>query len=232
MPEFPLCEPSSSIGERAAFAARESDPAIIERMGSDERLARERLARVIETHGGVTATASAAGLHKSYISELRAGNKPFGIAARRRLEEALHLPRGWFSGEEAAPTALLQVPLKTWEAAELKATPNTARITTALPVTAEGYALLMDSDAMMSPSLAERSIPPGVLVIIDPAAQCKSGDDAVVVLAKGARPCIRRVVDDGPFRFLRPANAAYGGLVRMRGDVRIIGRVVGMQASF
>lgn len=205
----------------------------------DERQARDRLRTLIDEAGGVTALATKAGVSKGYISGI-SNSKPFKLAARAHLEQTLGLRPGYFgiptrhlrAAGPVGATGGRSVPIKTWADAAKPARPDAQTIEVAAELSPESYALLMDSDAMMSPSLIERSIPPGVFILVDPAQAPARGDDAVVRLQPNAKACVRRVLEDGPSRYLKALNPDYPGLVRITDSVRILGRVVGMQATF
>ncbi len=205
----------------------------------DGRKARDQLRKLIAEAGGVTALAKKAGLSKGYISGI-ANDKPFQLAGRARLEQLLGLRPGFFGvptrhlrlvGSDGVP-GVRSVPIKSWEDAAAPARPGAQTLDVAAELSPASYALLMDSDAMMSPSLIERSIPPGVFILVDPNQDPARGDDAVAQLQPGSRPCVRRVLEDGPFRYLKALNADYPGVLRITESVRILGRVVGMQATF
>lgn len=196
--------------------------------GVDDTEARRKLRALVDKAGGPTALGKAAGMSKGWISAITTGAKPFRVAGRAKLEDALQLPRGYFTDDDAVTPAagVRSLPVRSWD--DLASLANSDRVLVARQLTPAAYALLMDSDAMMSHSLGERSIPPGVYIIIEPDHPYARGDDVLAQLEAGARPCVRRVLVDGPAAYLTPLNGAYGGPVKIKGEVKVLGRVMGL----
>lgn len=198
---------------------------------TDETEARRRLQALVDKYGGPTRLGDAAGMSKSWISSVTTGAKPFRVAARAKLEDALNLPRGYFADEDgAAPgPGVMSLPVKTWD--DISGAGTGDRVLVAKALSPRAFALLMDSDAMLSRSILDRSIPPGVHVIIEPDHAFGPGDDVLVQFEPGSRPCIRRVLVDGPTTYVKPLNQDYAELTKVRGKVRVLGRVMGMVAD-
>lgn len=198
---------------------------------TDDTEARRRLQALVTKYEGPTKLADAAGMSKSWISSLTTGAKPFRVAARTKLEDALNLPRGYFADEDAAAPGpgVVALPVKRWE--DIDGAGTGERVMVAKAMSPRAFALLMDSDAMLSRSILDKSIPPGVFVLIEPGHAYGPGDDVLAQFEPGSRACIRRVLVDGPNTYLKPLNQDYAELTKVRGKVRVLGRVMGMVAD-
>lgn len=194
--------------------------------------AHDRLTALVQQAGGPTRFGKQVGYGKAWISALVNGTKDFGFGAQASMAQRLGHHPGWF-WEEADPTgAPSHIPVKKWDLADKPAPPECDFLKTGLSVSTAGYALLMESNAMMSPNMVERSIPVGVYLVIDPSQPYARGDDVVVRMSPGAAPCVRRVLEDGPNKYLKAMNPDYPGLQQITSFVRVLGRVVGIQASY
>ena len=192
----------------------------------------ERLVELVKSAGGPTAFAKRVGMHRAWISALVSGSKEFGPGGQVKMAQRLGRHPGWFMEAPAATAEAATVPIKEWEAADKPAPPGAELLRTGLDVGPEGYALLMQSEAMTAATFIERSIPPGVYVLVDPSQPWGRGNDIIIRMTPGATPCVRRVLEDGPNKYVKAMNPAFPGAYQITASMRVLGRVVGIQASY
>ncbi|MCX2780401.1 LexA family protein [Microbulbifer thermotolerans] len=82
------------------------------------------------------------------------------------------------------------------------------------------FALRVQGDSMTSPS--GLSIPEGSVVIVDPDAVYNNGSIVVAKLEDTQEATLKRLVIDGPNKYLKPLNPAYS-VIPINGNCRIIG---------
>lgn len=199
-----------------------------------QREARRRLADLVRREGGPTAFARKVGMTKGHISGLMNG-KSFGPLAQVNIERAYNLRSGYFDGRDASEdgdAAVHWLPIKDIEHAAKPAQPGARQLPLVMPVSAKAFAVLMQSDAMMATSPGERSIPPGVYVIVDPDRPFARGDDVLAELRPDTPPVVRRVLQDGEFFYLRSINPSYPELAKIWKGVTVLGRVMGIVAAY
>lgn len=93
-----------------------------------------------------------------------------------------------------------------------------------LPTTAtvgpHAFALRVEGDSMTAP--AGKSIPEGAIVIVDPEAYADNGSIVVAKMADSDRATLKKLVIDGPNRYLRPLNPDYA-VIPINGNCHIVG---------
>lgn len=84
------------------------------------------------------------------------------------------------------------------------------------------FALHVKGDSMTSP--VGLSIPEGYIVIVDPSASYESGSIVVAKLANEEEAMLKKLVIDGPNKYLRALNPTYGPIA-INGNCHIVGAV-------
>ncbi|MFA0813991.1 LexA family protein [Microbulbifer epialgicus] len=82
------------------------------------------------------------------------------------------------------------------------------------------FALRIEGDSMTSPTGV--SIPHGSIVIVDPDAEYTNGSIVVAKLVDVQEATIKKLVIDGPNKYLKPLNPSYAP-IPINGDCRIVG---------
>ncbi|MBU0536867.1 MAG: LexA family transcriptional regulator [Gammaproteobacteria bacterium] len=82
------------------------------------------------------------------------------------------------------------------------------------------FALRVIGDSMTSP--VGKSIPEGAIVIIDPDATPENGSIVVAKLIDDQKSTLKKLVIDGPNRYLKPLNPNYA-MIPINGNCRIVG---------
>lgn len=205
----------------------------------DVTMARELLKELVTKAGGQSAFARKAGVSKQWVNKLLNPSNPFALNARSALEEKLGMPAGYFSGKVAAtpsPVPFVLVPLLSWAEAGVVGQEEVRRdrpiVNAPMQVSDRAFALTVESDSMVSPSPAERSLPPGMLIIVDPSVPPKAGDFVVARLPGAPAATCRKLIEDSGFLYLAALNPRYTELVRVTPDVQLVGRVMGALATF
>ena len=175
------------------------------------------------------------GLSKQYLSNLLGGNKPFGLNARNRFEEALGLPDGYFTVDTVSdkpPRQAGSLPvISPADVGRIDLATVTQRIvfdtTRCGP---EAYMVLIEGESMVSPSANERSLPPGTFVAIDPDAPAKAGDFVIARHPGATQPVLRKLISDSGQLYLTTLNPRFNELVKVTPQVEILGRAMGVVA--
>lgn len=93
-------------------------------------------------------------------------------------------------------------------------------IETTAKVGRNSFALKVVGDSMTSP--VGKSIPEGAIVIIDPDAIAENGSIVVAKLVDDQKSTLKKLVIDGPNRYLKPLNPNYA-MIPINGSCRIVG---------
>ena len=127
------------------------------------------------------------------------------------------------------PAIRARVPLIAWVRAgswaEIDDFPDDVkewRDTTA-SVSSKAFALRVEGDSMVNPYGAP-SIPEGSVVIVDPEKSADNGSIVVAMLDDSNQATIKRLVIDGPAKYLKPLNPAYRAM-EINGNCTIVGVV-------
>jgi len=96
------------------------------------------------------------------------------------------------------------------------------RDTTAI-VSAKAFALRVEGDSMVNP-YGSPSIPEGSVVIVDPDRHADNGSIVVALLDETNQATLKKLVVDGPVRYLKPLNPAYKA-IEINGNCTIVGVV-------
>lgn len=100
-------------------------------------------------------------------------------------------------------------------------------IETTAKVGPQAFALKVVGDSMTNPN-GMPSIPDGFVVIVDPQAEPINGRVVVAKLDSQTEATVKKLVIDGPNRYLMPLNPRYDKIV-INGDCTIVGVVVKME---
>ncbi|MCO1336799.1 LexA family transcriptional regulator [Microbulbifer sp. OS29] len=205
---------------------------------------RENLRQLVNEFGTKAGFGRHYNVDPTYISQILNGHRNLGEKAARKLEATMGLPKlaldnlpekgsseGLSSGQVnvvPGPNIHRSVPLISWiqaggwseiidnfqpgEAEEWRET--TAR------VGPHAFALRVEGDSMTAPSGV--SIPEGSVVIIDPDAAYINGSIVVAKLVDTQEATLKKLIIDGPNRYLKPLNPAYSPIA-INGNCRIIG---------
>lgn len=98
---------------------------------------------------------------------------------------------------------------------------------TSIKTSPSSFALTVQGDSMTNPS-GTPSIPEGVKVIVDPEAEVANGKIVVARLDGTNEVTIKKLVIDGPNKFLSPLNPRYPN-IPINGNCQIVGVVRGVQ---
>lgn len=90
-------------------------------------------------------------------------------------------------------------------------------------VNEQSFALIVKGDSMHNPS-GTPSIPEGSYAIVDPTAEATNGSIVVAKLNNTQEATIKKLVKDGPNRYLKPLNPAYP-VITINSDCSIVGVV-------
>lgn len=92
-----------------------------------------------------------------------------------------------------------------------------------MTVSKEAFALRVRGDSMVA---ADGSgFPEGCIIIVDPGREAKNGDYVVVRFNDSDEATFKRLIVDGPHKFLRPLNPSYKN-IDVTEDARLAGVVV------
>ena len=198
------------------------------------KTALDKLREVVESRGRA-AVLQDTGLSKQYLSNLLGGNKPFGLNARNRFEEALGLPSGYFTVDTAPEGGARQagtLPVIAWaDVGRISLDDATQRVVfDTNRCSAGSFMVLIDGEAMVSPAATERSLLPGTYVAIDPEASAKPGDFVLARHPGAELPVVRKLISDSGQLYLVALNPRFNELVKVTPQVEILGRAVGVVA--
>jgi SOS-response transcriptional repressor LexA len=94
------------------------------------------------------------------------------------------------------------------------------RLTTA-KVSKNAFALRVVGDSMINPN-GSPSLPPGVIVIVEPNREPKNGDIVIARLEDSMEATIKKLIIDGHQKFLKPLNPQYP-IIQINGNCTICG---------
>ena len=100
-------------------------------------------------------------------------------------------------------------------------------IETSMKVSPGSFALIVRGDSMTNPA-GMPSIPEGVKVIVDPSEEPVHGKTVVARLAGTSEVTVKKLVFDGPNKYLSPLNPRYDN-IPINGNCEIVGVVKGVQ---
>ncbi|MEW5250585.1 LexA family protein [Microbulbifer sp. 2201CG32-9] len=207
---------------------------------------RENLRQLVNKHKTTAEFGRRFGVDPTYISQLLNKHRNFGEKAARKMEEKLQLSsfdldkphREDFAVKEEAetyhsnvapgPRIRGRVPLISWvQAGDWEEIVDNFRPgeadewrETSARVGPHAFALRVKGDSMTAPTGI--SIPEGSVVIVDPDADYSSGSIVIAKLVDTQEATLKRLVIDGPNKYLKPLNPAYAP-IPINGTCRIIG---------
>lgn len=166
-------------------------------------------------------------------------NKPRGENLYN-LARALQCEPSWLLGERKAPTPppgqtvrieatvplISNVQAGQWREVMDNFQPGDAeewRETTA-KVSPSSFALRVEGDSMVNPN-GQPSIPDGSIVIVDPEIQPDNGKIVVAKLCDTQEATLKKLVIDGPNKYLMPLNPRYNPITINGTTCRIVGVV-------
>lgn len=94
-------------------------------------------------------------------------------------------------------------------------------IATVANVSPNAFALRVEGDSMTNPYGAP-SIPEGAIVVVEPNREPSPGNIVVALLEESNNATLKRLVFDGPKKYLKPLNPAYQA-IEINGNCRIVG---------
>lgn len=131
---------------------------------------------------------------------------------------------------KAGPAIHTRVPLLSWVRAgswsEVRDDESSDVIEwreTTATVSSKAFALRVEGDSMTNP-YGSPSIPEGSVVIVDPEKSAHNGSIVVAMLDDSHQATIKRLVIDGPNKYLKPLNPAYRA-IEIDGNCSIVGVV-------
>lgn len=181
---------------------------------------------------------------KSYLSQLLGGKASFGEKAARRIEGSYGMPAGYLDEEPAhKPVSASNVsyrgindpkgrhPLISWvsagdwaEAIEPYHRKSIDKwYDTTVDCSENAFWLDVKGDSMTSP--VGLSIPEGMIILVDPEVEARSGKLVVAKLENENEATFKKYIEDAGRKFLKPLNPQYP-MTEVNGNCRIIGVVV------
>ena len=150
------------------------------------------------------------------------------------LPQAANMPRGSKVTEPSArygAMPLTQVPLISsvqagqWSEIVDNYYPGDGEeyIKTSAKVSDSAFALRVEGDSMVNPTGGLPSIYPGMIVIVDPEVAAHNGDIVVAKLVDTQEATIKKLVIDGPNKYLMPLNYPKYDKIAINGNCRIVG---------
>lgn len=142
-------------------------------------------------------------------------------------------------GEETGNTVpvsstLKRIPLLSWvQAGMFTESPAKIKtdieewIETATKTSSTSFALKVRGDSMFNPN-GMPSIPEGAIIIVDPEVQPEHGKIVVAMLEGTNEATVKKLVIDGPYKYLVPLNPTWKK-IEINGNCTIIGVVRGVQ---
>lgn len=203
----------------------------------------EALRILVQEHGTQAQFARRYGLDASYISQILSGHRSFGEKSARNMETKIGLPPGTLDGmnlgmqlgeSNVEPAYVAQstrtAPVVSWvqagqwaEAVDLYAAGDgESREETPASAGPNAFWLRVKGDSMTAP--AGLSVPEGYLILVDPDTQPENGSLVVAKLDIDDEATFKKLVMDGPHKYLKPLNTAYD-TIKINGNCRIVGAV-------
>ncbi|WP_296029532.1 LexA family transcriptional regulator [uncultured Alcanivorax sp.] len=203
----------------------------------------EALRTLVLEYGSQAKFARKFGLDASYISQILSGHRAFGEKSARNMEQKLGIPLGALDGRLIAneikdsnvepayvPHTARSAPVISWvqagewaEAVDLYSVgEGESREETPANAGPHAFWLRVKGDSMTAP--AGLSVPEGYLIMVDPDTQPENGSLVVAKLDSEDEATFKKLVIDGPNRYLKPLNTAYD-TIKINGNCRIVGTV-------
>ena len=140
-----------------------------------------------------------------------------------------------FAGLQPLVTSVRKIPILSWVQAGVFTESESSELferaeywmETGLRVSSDAFALTVRGDSMTNPS-GLPSIPEGATVIIDPHMEATHGKIVVARIAGTSEATMKKLVIDGPNKYLVPLNPRYAN-IPINGNCEIIGVVRGVQ---
>lgn len=140
-----------------------------------------------------------------------------------------------FSGLQPLATSVRKIPILSWVQAGVFTESESSELferaeywmETGLRVSSDAFALTVRGDSMTNPS-GLPSIPEGSTVIVDPNVEATNGKIVVARIAGTSEATMKKLVIDGPNKYLVPLNPRYAN-IPINGNCEIIGVVRGVQ---
>ncbi|AUQ42548.1 LexA family transcriptional regulator [Yersinia ruckeri] len=140
-----------------------------------------------------------------------------------------------FGGAEPVISSVRRIPILSWvqagaftESAAAEIIDNVDEwMDTGLRVSPTSFGLRVKGDSMTNP-YGLPSIPEGAVVIVDPEVEAASGKIVVARLAGTDEATVKKLLIDGPHKYLVPLNPRYNN-IPINGNCTIIGVVRGVQ---
>lgn len=181
---------------------------------------------------------------KSYLSQLMGGKASFGEKAARRIESTYSMPAGYLDEASNQPVVSAsnisyrgmhepkgKYPVISWvsagdwaEAIEPYHRKSIDRwFETTVVCSDSSFWLDVKGDSMTSP--VGLSIPEGMVILVDPEVEVRSGKLVVAKLETENEATFKKYVEDSGRKFLKPLNPQYP-MTEINGNCRIIGVVI------
>lgn len=198
-----------------------------------QEIRRENLRQIVKEYGSQAELGRRFRINPTHVSQILTKKRSIGEKAARSIERKLRIaplsldapldqasgvkePNGEYHiGNETDVQITSEVALiSSKEAVKLvelyQFPPEKGRddmVRTTVGVGVRAFALRVEDDSMNAP--AGMSIPMGYHVIVDPDVDHKNGDIVAAVLPGQAQVIVKKLVIDGPNRYLRPLNPTY-----------------------
>ncbi len=202
------------------------------------------LRKLVKETGTQAEFARKYGLDASYISQILSGHRGFGERSARNFEKKIGLPHGYLDESIRSQGVLdsgnteyvhqsrsrKKAPVISW----VKAGSWSEAIDLYSPGNGESFEEVPDSagpntfwlkvvgDSMTSP--VGMSVPEGYLIMVDPDIQPDNGCLVVAKLEDEQQATFKKLVIDGPNKYLKPLNPSYDA-IRVNGNCLIVGVV-------
>lgn len=181
---------------------------------------------------------------KSYLSQLMGGKASFGEKAARRIESTYSMPAGYLDEASNQPVVSAsnisyrgmhepkgKYPVISWvsagdwaEAIEPYHRKSIDRwFETTVECSENAFWLDVKGDSMTSP--VGLSIPEGMVILVDPEVEARSGKLVVAKLETENEATFKKYIEDSGRKFLKPLNPQYP-MTEINGNCRIIGVVI------
>ncbi|MCX2780903.1 LexA family protein [Microbulbifer thermotolerans] len=176
------------------------------------------------SHASLVRACRALDLNPEWLSLGKGNMRPFKPSAHHTWQ----VMEGFNNRLESSPRLSTSVPLINWvQAGEWEEIADTFQLgdaekwrDTTARVGPHAFALCVQGDSMTS--LTGLSIPEGSVVIVDPDASYSNGSIVVAKLADAVEATLKKLIIDGPNKYLKSLNPAYTP-IPISDNCRIIG---------
>jgi len=150
----------------------------------------------------------------------------------RKIQHSISDAKKGVYNTEKGPNITGRVPLINWVQAgdwaeiienHLPGDAEEWRLTTAR-CSKNTFALRVKGDSMTNPYSAP-SIPEGYIIIVDPNQQPENGDLVIARLDDSMEATFKKLVIDGPKKYLKPLNPAYP-VIEINGNCTMVGKIM------